>query len=297
MAAPERANGMKRIWVSVHPFSALLAASLMLAFGAPVDAQQKEYVKTELIADVQAIEPGKSLRLGVLFTLPQHAHIYWRFPGSSGLATGIEWTLPEGFAVSELHWPNPARFVIEEIDDITYGYETEVLLFANLTPPSDFDFTEPIAISADPYWLVCLDSGQCIPESKNLSLELPVGKAKPSERAAAFKGYTSRLPVPLDDTMPISVALANAEAGTLRFEAKAPWRFTLDELGAPPHFFPEEGGPWDLSLPDSAEGGGQTALDFGCADERPERISGVATLPMQNRTTGEKRAFYISLKR
>lgn len=286
---------MKRNWVPIHPFSALLAASLVLAFGPPVGAQQKEYVHVDLLADVQVIEPGKPFRLGVLFTLPLHAHIYWRFPGSSGLATGIEWTLPEGFTVSELGWPNPARFVIEEIDDVTYGYETEVQLFANVTPPSDFNSVGPIVISADPYWLVCLESGQCIPESKTVRLELAVGGAKPSEHAAAFEGYASRLPIPLSVTVPISVALADAEAGILRFEAKTPWRFVLDESGTPARFFPEIGGPWDLSYPDSAKGGGHTALDFRCADKRPGRVSGAATLPMRNPATGEKRVFYVSL--
>ncbi len=295
MDAPRRVIGMMRHSVCAHAISASLGVALVLAVGAPVGAQQKEYVKAELIADVQAIEPGKSLRLGVLFTLPPHGHIYWRFPGSSGLATGIEWTLPDGFTVGELHWPNPARFVIEEIDDVTYGYENEVLLFANVTPPSDFDSAGPVAISADPYWLICLESGQCIPEGKNVRLELPIGTAEPSDRAETFEDYASRVPVPLNDNMPISVALADAEAGTLRFEAKAPWRFVLDDSGTPAHFFPKEGGPWDLQIPDSPEAEGQAELDFHCADERPERISGAATLPMQNRTTGEKRVFYVRL--
>ena len=295
MDAPRRANEMKCIGVSAHPFSALLGVALLLAIGAPVRAQQREYVKVDLVADVQAVEPGRPFRLGVLFTLPQHAHIYWRFPGSSGLATGIEWALPEGFTISELQWPNPARFEIKEIDDVTYGYDNEVLLFATATPPPEFNATGPVAISADPYWLVCLESGQCIPESKSLRLELPLGEAKPSDRAEAFKGHASRVPVPLNGTIPIVVALADAEAGVLRFEAKPPWRFATDEVDAPAHFFPEEGDPWDVRLLDFAEAQGQTALDFRCAGERPERLSGVATLPMQNRTTGEERAFYISI--
>lgn len=288
---------MKYNWVYSHALFTLLGVALIFSICVPAGAQQREYVKVNLIADSQTVEPGKTLRLGVLFAMPRHGHIYWRFPGSSGLATGIEWALPAGFKVSELHWPNPARFEIKEIDDVTYGYETEVLLFADVTPPPDFDSTKPIAISADPYWLVCLDSGQCIPEGKKVRLELFAGKAISSRDAEVFENYASRVPISLDDTLPITVLLADAETGALRFEARAPWRFALDERDAPARFFPEEGGPWELSRPSPAEEGGETTLEFRCMGERPEDLLGVATLPMRNPVTGEKRAFYIRLNR
>ena len=95
----------------------IFALILSLCISVPAIAEQ---VKARLVADVETIEPGTPFRLGVLLTIPEHAHIYWRNPGTSGLATGIEWDLPEGFTVGELQWPNPQRFEIEEIDDITY---------------------------------------------------------------------------------------------------------------------------------------------------------------------------------
>lgn len=274
-----------------------LSLALLLTLAAPVSAQQKAYVRAELIADVQTIEPGKPFRLGLLFKLPSHTHIYWRFPGSSGLPTSIEWTLPEGFAVGELQWPNPVRFDIEEIDDVTYVYENEVLLFAQVTPPIALDSPDPVMLAADASWLICLESGQCIPEFKSPQRKLAVGKAKPSNDAAVFARYASRVPVPPTEAVPVSLSISAGQAGVLRFEARAPWRFALGANDPPARFFPEKGDPWALSIDVGDGEGGAGTIKFQCSGDRPDPIAGVATLPMENSTTGEKSTFYVSLDR
>ncbi|MDK1021440.1 MAG: protein-disulfide reductase DsbD family protein [Candidatus Hydrogenedentes bacterium] len=273
----------------------VLGAAFLLTIAAPLSAQQREYVQAELVADVQTIEPGKPFRLGLLFKLPPHAHIYWRFPGSSGLPTSIEWTLPEGFTVGKLQWPGPERFDIEEIDDVTYGYESEVLLFANVTPPATFNSSVPVTLAADASWLVCLESGLCIPEFKSPHREFAVGEARPSNDAAVFTRYASHVPVPLTEAVPVSLSVSDGRAGALSFEARAPWRFALGENDPPARFSPRKGGPWDLSIEVGGREGGAATLKFQCSAERPGQIAGVAALPMENSTSGEKRTFYIFL--
>ena len=283
--------------IRAHTRPILLGLALLLTLAAPASAQQKAYVQAELIADVQAIEPGKPFRLGLLFKLPPHAHIYWRFPGSSGLPTSIEWTLPEGFTVDNLQWPNPVRFDIEEIDDVTYVYENEVLLFAQVTPPIALDSPDPVMLAADASWLICLESGQCIPEFKSPQLKLAAGKAKPSHDAAVFTRYASRVPVPRTDAVPVSLSISAGQAGDLRFKARAPWRFALGANDPHTRFYPEKGDPWDLSI-DAGDGEGATGtIKFQCTGEQPDPVAGVATLSMHNSTTGEKRNFYVFLSR
>ncbi len=275
----------------------MFAIACLLTIGQPLRAQQAQYVHAELIADVQAIEPGKPFRLGLLFKLPPHAHIYWRFPGSSGLPTSIEWRLPEGFTAGKLQWPTPKRFEIEEIDDTTYGYEDEVLLFVNVTPPAALDPSNTVTLAADASWLICLESGLCIPEFKKPQRKLAVGEAKASSNAALFTRYASRVPVPLTDAVPVSLSVSDARAGILTFEAKVPWRFALGKNDPPASFAPKKGGPWNLSI-DAGDGEGTAAtLKFRCTSERPDPPAGVAALPMQNPATGGKKTFYLSLGR
>lgn len=289
-----RARATKWIFERSRAFFFALSLALVFAIGVPASGQERQQVGVELIADTQTIEPGKTFRLGVLFTMPEHGHIYWRFPGSSGLATGIEWELPVGFEVSELYWPAPSRFEIKSINDITYGYEKEVLLFRDVTPPADFEASGPIVISADPYWLVCLESGQCIPESKGVRLELSAGDSKASKEAETFERYASRVPTLLDKYVPISIA-TGIESGDLHLESRTPWRFVLDEKDSPARFFPDGGDPWELSHPRSVKSDREISVEFQPVGKTLGRLAGVATLPMRNLFTKEKKTFYVRI--
>ncbi|MDP7640349.1 MAG: protein-disulfide reductase DsbD family protein, partial [Candidatus Hydrogenedentes bacterium] len=119
--------------------------------------------------------------LAARFTIPPSAHIYWRHPGSSGLATEVVWDLPEGFSAAPLAWPAPERFEFVEIGDISYGYEDEVLLLSEITPPDGLSEESMSTLSARVSWLICLDRGQCIPGGKEVEIELPSGEGGPSE--------------------------------------------------------------------------------------------------------------------
>ena len=97
-------------------FFILFAAGAARA--APVQA---EHATVELIAAQSAIVPGASFDLAVRFKLEEHWHIYWQNPGASGLATSIEWTLPEGIEAGEIQWPAPERIELGGL--MSYGYE------------------------------------------------------------------------------------------------------------------------------------------------------------------------------
>src|SRR4051794_29301951 len=58
-------------------------------------------VQATMLADTTAVQPDTTFTLGVLFKVKPGWHIYWRNPGSSGLATKVTWAIPEGGSNSD----------------------------------------------------------------------------------------------------------------------------------------------------------------------------------------------------
>jgi DsbC/DsbD-like thiol-disulfide interchange protein len=131
--------------------------------------QGRELVKATLLADTSAIIPGKPFTAGLLLRMAPDWHTYWKFSGDAGLPTEIKWKLPAGWKVGEIQWPIPLK--TNDPGDIqTYGYQDEVLLMQEITPPAKIDIS-PVKLSAEANWLVC--EKICIPGGANLELELP----------------------------------------------------------------------------------------------------------------------------
>jgi peroxiredoxin len=150
-------------------------------------------VSAELLADVAAIEPGKSFRVGVRLSLPEGWHVYWRNPGDAGLATDVTIRAPEGFAVSPLRWPRPVRFTQPgEIEG--FGYSEEVVLWATVSPPATLDADGKTVLTAGVDWLACKD--KCVPGKASLAMELPhARKARPApQHAKVLNEYEKRTP-------------------------------------------------------------------------------------------------------
>jgi thiol:disulfide interchange protein DsbD len=170
-----------------------LVAWSLLAFASQSQAQVyqgKELVKAELLADTNAIVPGKPFTVGLLLRMAPHWHTYWAFSGDAGLPTELKWKLPSGWKVGEIQWPIPLK-TIDPGDIETYGYENEVLLMQEITPPQNLD-NPAIRLSAEANWLVC--EKICIPGSATPQLELPVSTTSQPANSELFAGYRSLLP-------------------------------------------------------------------------------------------------------
>src|SRR5688572_11791869 len=117
---------------------AILALALVVVLpraGHGQTYEGRELVKAQLLADTDAIVPGKAFTAGVLLQMAPHWHTYWKFSGDAGLPTDITWTLPPDWKAGEIQWPIPLR--LKDPGDIeTYGYENEVLLLQEITPPA-----------------------------------------------------------------------------------------------------------------------------------------------------------------
>jgi thiol:disulfide interchange protein DsbD len=216
----------QRLPVVFAAFLAFLAP--LAASGAPV--VKTEHVEAQLVSDKASAQPGKPLTIGLKLRMEPHWHTYWKNPGDSGLPTKIQWVLPEGWKAGAIQWPHPQKLPIGPL--MNYGYEDEVVLLTELTPPAN---TPPgtVNIKARAEWLVCKDI--CIPEKGELDMALPV--------AAAAAAPEPRWQAPIDrarNMLPVDAAgwtYDSALSGNTLVV-----RMTAPEGATPPakaSFFPE----------------------------------------------------------
>ena len=150
----------------------------------------KELVKAELLADTNALVPGKPFTIGLLLRMAPGWHTYWKFSGDAGLPTEIKWKLPPGWKVGEIQWPIPLK-TTDPGDIQTYGYQDEVLLMQEITPPAAASGST-VKLVAEANWLVC--EKICIPGNASLQLELPRSTTGAPANAEIFARYRRLLP-------------------------------------------------------------------------------------------------------
>lgn len=130
---------------------------------------EKPHVEAEALTMEQAAVPGQELTVAFHFKMDPDWHIYWQNPGDSGLATKIEWNLPDGVKAGPIQWPVPERIIEGPL--AAYGYNGETTLLASLKIPADFKARE-LKLQATASWLVCKET--CVPGSATFSLSVPV---------------------------------------------------------------------------------------------------------------------------
>jgi len=148
-------------------------------------------VTARLIAATTAVVPGQSFLLGVELTMAEGWHVYWKNPGEAGLATAIDWRLPEGFEAGPLRWPVPIRFTMP--GRITaFGYAGEVVLIAFIRVPRDLGDRRQVTLSANVSWLGC--NGTCVPGEADVHVTLPVGEGTDSPQADRVRASWTHVP-------------------------------------------------------------------------------------------------------
>ena len=179
--------------------SRLLILLLVAAFlpaaasrGAPVESQ---HVTTDLVAETRTIEAGRPFWVGLRMRMDEHWHTYWVNPGDSGMATTIAWELPPGFSAGPIQWPTPQKLPTPGL--MTYGFEGEILLMAEITPPASLPVGGRVRIGAQAEWLVCKEA--CIPGEAQHTIELLAGAGPAqvdTDTAPLFDAARQRLPLP-----------------------------------------------------------------------------------------------------
>ncbi len=166
-----------------------LLACLLFVGGVPATlvAQQpaprdpSPHSDVALVSDVASVQPGQSVTIALRLTLDAGWHTYWINPGDAGLPVKAAWTLPVGVTIGALQFPTP--HLTPQPPLMSYGYEREVLVLAELHVPENAAVGSSVQITGKADWLACADV--CLPATGPLSLTLPVS-ATPSTTAPTF---------------------------------------------------------------------------------------------------------------
>ena len=173
---------------------------------APAQVHAATGLTLELVADADAVVPGRPLAVGLVLRPAAGFHTYWRQPGLVGLTPSVEWSWPSGISAGEMLWPEPQRGMMA-----TYGVwclKRDVCLVTPVTVPTTLDpATVPaVTLKAKVTWMAC--SRTCHPGTAELTLTLPVQEAAspvaPASGAAALIKQTIQEQAIVDDAWKFS---------------------------------------------------------------------------------------------
>ncbi len=150
-----------------------LAASQHVATATPESIPRQDLVRATLVAEVRSIQPAQRFWVGIRLQMREGWHVNWLNPGDAGLAPTVAWDLPEGFVAGRIQWPYPEKFVLPEL--AIFGYDDEVLLLSEITPPQSLVSSTPVRIKAHVEWLACADV--CVPGAADVELIMGVSTA------------------------------------------------------------------------------------------------------------------------
>lgn len=240
--------------------------TLLARLAEAVPSASARHVRASLVAETNAIVPGRPLLAGVRLQMDPGWHTYWRNPGDSGLPTRIRWQLPAGFAAGEIRWPYPERFSSGPV--VSYGYAEEVLLPVAIAVPASAAGRVRLAARVD--WLECQEA--CLPGKAEVELVLPVrASGAPSAAAPLFADTARRLPVRASAWS----VRARMEPGALALRLRPPTGTTL--RGA--YFYAVTPRVLDYSGPQALAGSGPALRLVLPRDPNgvasPERLVGV----------------------
>jgi thiol:disulfide interchange protein DsbD len=171
------------------------AFAFLLLFGLLGSARAQfgggeQMAKPSLVAEVDAVVPGKPLTVLVRFEMKPGWHVYWQFGGDAGAPPRVEWELPPGFKAGDIQWPLPVSYK-DEGDLVTYIYPDEVSLPVEIATPANVSASE-VTLKAKLSWLVC--EKICLPGRGEVSLKLPVAAASQPANAELFAKAEAKLP-------------------------------------------------------------------------------------------------------
>ena len=148
-------------------------------------------VRAELVAHApQGLKAGEPLMLGLLLQHQPGWHTYWLNAGDSGLATQLNWALPQGMQAGNTLWPIPQ--MIRVGDMVNHGFEGQMLLAAPVQVEKGLVAnTSTLKLQLSASWLVCKQ--ECIPQEGKFEIQLPVAGSTASH-SAAFEALLAAQP-------------------------------------------------------------------------------------------------------
>ncbi len=181
---------------------ALLFSTLSAATGTPstVVAQSRSASGAEdltphseiaLVSETSALRAGATTTVAFRVTMDDGWHTYWTNPGDAGLPLTAKWDLPKGVTVSGLHFPTPR--LLPQPPLMSFGYEREVFVLADVAVAADVAVGTTIALAADVDFLVCAEV--CLPASAKVALTSRVASlVSPTRWATSISAARAAMP-------------------------------------------------------------------------------------------------------
>lgn len=170
-----------------------MLAIIGLFLSAPSLAQPggQPHIRAALTAETASPAPGTTIDVAIEMAPEAPWHGYWKNGGDAGFGMQVEWTLPRGVSIGELHYPVPDTLLISGL--MNHVFERPYALIAPLTVARDVPRGTRLTIRGDAHWLACTDE-ICVPEQGVLMLDLVIGDGATS---ANFDSMRAALPQPL----------------------------------------------------------------------------------------------------
>ncbi|MGJ8672545.1 protein-disulfide reductase DsbD family protein [Rubritalea sp.] len=142
-----------------------LQSNLLAQFGKPK-------TQAAIVPEYTTVTAGQTFTIALELTHDKGWHSYFINDGiGHSIVPEIEWTLPEGWTVSDLQFPTPHEFSFAGAQ--VYGYEGTNYLLTTVTVPKAAG-TGSVELIADSSWQVCDDSSCLPPNGKELSFSLTI---------------------------------------------------------------------------------------------------------------------------
>lgn len=168
----------------------------VMAQGTKAPAKPKG--KVSLYAAVDGVSPGAPFDVGLQWETESGWHVYWQNPGDAGIAPRAEWTLPQGFSISDPAFPQPHRHKDAAGAITTNILEGSPLLVYSVTPPAEIKNPE-VSFAAKVKYLICREF--CLQEQAELTLKLPVKSSGEEVKPANTKLFAeARKKQPLSES-------------------------------------------------------------------------------------------------
>jgi thiol:disulfide interchange protein len=124
-------------------------------------------VTVSLVGEGKTFQPGKPFTVALKLVHSGPWHTYWANPGI-GKATGIRWTLPDGFEAGPIQWPVPKSK--EDTIGTSNIFDGTIYLLTDITAPKGATIGESFTVKASANWLRC--DVNCVPGKADFSLRL-----------------------------------------------------------------------------------------------------------------------------
>lgn len=193
---------MNRIWnraISWVVFTCLLA--LNMKGGEPSltgasETQRDRHVEARLLSERTRVAPGDSWWVALELKHDPTWHTYWINGGDAGVATSIDWQLPEGITAGPIQWEVPQIVKMLQLD--VYGYEGTCMLLTKLDVHPEAELPDAFELSAKVNWMMCART--CMP-GKGVQLKLGMQRTNDAPHhsespwALRIRNAAQRLPV------------------------------------------------------------------------------------------------------